>query len=254
MTFWFKKKSKVVFEKGGCSDVGLVRSENQDAFGYFPENAPADAPEHLFIVADGMGGHAGGQQASRMALDVVSTTYFRRAGHPVEQRLADAFRAANAEIHAQSTGAVGRGRPGTTCTALALSAGRLYIAHVGDSRAYRIRQAGIAALTTDHTVVEQLRQDGILSSEEAKHHTQRNVLSRAMGIEPELDVDIMQVEAPVSGDRYLLCTDGLAKLTEQELRETVLAYAPQEACERLVALSNDRGGNDNATALVVYFP
>lgn len=253
MPLWFKKKSSSLLTKGGHSDVGLVRSENQDAYGFFPEDASDDDPERLFIVADGMGGHADGRQASHLAVAIIPEVYFDCLDLSVEERLRRAFAAANERVFTRSQGMDERAKPGTTCTALALSDGQLYTAHVGDSRAYRIRNEQIDSLTTDHTLVEQLRRDGILSPEEAQRHPRRNVLSRALGVHPTLDVDVDPVGPPEPDDAFLLCTDGLANLTEQELHEIVMNHPPQEACERLTALANERGGRDNATAIVVRF-
>ncbi|RMH59626.1 MAG: serine/threonine-protein phosphatase [Bacteroidetes bacterium] len=253
MPLWFKKKHRTLLRTGGHSDIGLVRSENQDAYGCFPEGASDAPPERLFIVADGMGGHTGGRQASRLAVATIPAVFFAHPGLPPEDRLRRAFLDANARVYGQSRALDERTRPGTTCTALALSGGLLYTAHVGDSRAYRIREGRIDLLTTDHTLVEQLRRDGLLTPEEAQRHPRRNVLNRALGVHETIDVDVDGIGPPASDDRYLLCTDGLATLSEDELLEIVSSLPPQEACERLTALANERGGRDNATAVVVHF-
>lgn len=233
--------------------MGLTRSENQDAFGCFPAQPTDQDAERLFVVADGMGGHTGGRQASQIAIETVPDIYFQHRHHPVPARLQAAFEAANQRIYTQTLGAVATGKMGTTCTALALSEGRLYLAHVGDSRAYRIRTDGLMLLTHDHTLVEQLRREGILTADEARRHPRRNVLTRAMGVAETLEVDAHELGKPASRDHFLLCSDGLARVTEEELLATVLQRPPQAACQRLIDLANERGGHDNATALVVRF-
>ena len=254
MPLWFKKhSSRPPLQKGGHSDIGLVRQENQDAFGLFPPNGRGDEPEQLFLVADGMGGHEDGRRASQTALAVISDVYFRQPSRAPQDRLAAAFRAANDGIQRASPEATGLEQAGTTCTALALSGGHLYVAHVGDSRAYRIRADGVEPLTTDHTLVEELRRDGVLSAEEARRHPRRNVLNRALGLAPDVEVDVARVGAPAPGEAYLLCTDGIAKVTPDELRAAALGRAPQDACEHLTTLANERGGRDNATVVIVRF-
>ncbi len=249
---WRKNKTKPVVHFGACSDVGRVRAENEDACGRFPREDPG-AEEQLFIVADGMGGHERGREASTTAVEVVQRTYFAQAGGggPVLRRLERAVQRANAQVHEQA--ANGRVKMGTTCTALALAEGRLFLAHVGDSRAYRIRNAHLEPLTQDHTLAEDLRREHVLTDDEARTHPRRHVLTRALGIDPILQVDLREGGAGRAGDRFLLCTDGLAEVPEGELLNAVKSHPPQQACEALVQQANERGGRDNVTVLIVAF-
>ncbi|MFQ5570994.1 MAG: protein phosphatase 2C domain-containing protein, partial [Rhodothermales bacterium] len=140
---------------------------------------------------------------------------------------------------------------GTTCTAMALVDGHVHMAHVGDSRAYRIDEQGIEQLTHDHTLVEELRRQGVLTADEARNHPRRHALTRAMGIEPTLEVDVLEAMPIQSPQTYLLCSDGLAPVVNEEIRQVVATHPPQEASERLVQMVNERGGPDNVTVLLI---
>lgn len=249
---WWKKEEQPLYEVGACTDVGRVRKENEDAFGRFPEHDARGAPDHLFVVADGMGGHIRGREASATAVDAVHHTYFAHAELPVNERLTRAFESANAQVYEMSGERGRRDTMGTTGTALALVAGRAYVAHVGDSRAYRINEQHTEQLTRDHTMVDEMRREGILTQQEARHHPQRNALTRAIGTEPHVQVDLIEAGVPQAGDRFLLCTDGLASIPVEEIREVVLGHSPQDACEQLVQRANASGGYDNVTALIVH--
>ena len=250
MTWWKKKRALKVLV-GACSDVGRVRTENQDAYGCFPERISEGARDWLFVVADGMGGHVGGREASRMAVEAVQERYFSTLDLPAKKRLRSAFETANALIFSKAAGLQAIHRMGTTCTALALVKDRVHLAHVGDSRAYRITERGIEQLTRDHTVAEAMHREGVLTSEEARHHPRRHVLVQAMGMNAAMIPDVLDASPARPGDLYLLCSDGLASLPAEEVLQVVRAHAPQPACEHLVALANERDGRDNATALVV---
>jgi len=263
MWLWKSERRRHI-NMGACSDTGRVRQENQDAHGWFPPQPSSRAREKLFVVADGMGGHTRGREAGQTAVDVVQQAFFANADQPVAERLRQAFIAANDTIyqraHAPQTpvnghrNGHGNGQAttmGTTCTALALINGQIHIAHVGDSRAYRINRKNVERLTQDHTMVEELLRAGVLTEEEAKSHPRRNVLVRAMGVAPTLEVDVFQAGPLASGDHYLLCTDGLAVIPLQKLQHVVLHQTPQDACENLVALANEHGGFDNVTALLI---
>lgn len=255
MAWWNKQKksepdASICF--GARSDVGRIREENEDAFGHFPEQASDDEADRLFIVADGMGGHSRGREASTTAVEVVQQTYFDTPDRPVTERLTEAFQRANTQVYqmAREDGKVDT--MGTTGTALALVDGQAYIAHVGDSRAYRISDEDCEQLTHDHTMVEEMRREGLITKQEARSHPRRGALTRAIGTEPDVRVDVIEAGMLRVGDRFLLCSDGLADIPEEEVRDVVLGYPPQEACEQLVQRANKRGGYDNATALVIY--
>ena len=231
---------------GVRSDVGRVRSENEDAYGCYPSEAPC-----LFVVADGMGGHDDGARASRLAVETVRDAFFDEPERPLEERLRGAVEAANAVVHEEAR-ASGAARPmGTTCTALAFGEGEAAVAHVGDSRAYRVQVGGITQLTEDHTLVEALRREGALTDAEAERHPQRHALLRAVGIGPEVEVDVVRLRPPAPGDAFALCSDGLAPVADDEIHDAVRRASPQEAADALVRLANERGGPDNVTVLVV---
>lgn len=248
---WRRTKPSPTIIFGARSDVGQVRTENQDSYGRFPEGNNGETKEQLFIVADGMGGHAHGQEASRLAVNVVQETFFSHTDWSIEERLRSAFEMANTKVYERAQSGPDQETMGTTCTALAVLNGNIHIAHVGDSRAYLIDREGIQQITYDHTLVEELRRQGVLTEDEAKSHPRRHALTRALGIQPTLEVDVLDarpIEAPQS---YLLCSDGLAPVTDEEIHEVVIAQPPQSACERLVAMANERGGPDNVTVLLV---
>jgi serine/threonine protein phosphatase PrpC len=248
---WWKTKRTYAVEVGAYSDVGQVRSENQDAYGRFPAVADQETGERLFIVADGMGGHARGGEASRLAVDVLQETFFAGDDGAVGERLERAFEAANLRVYALGHTGPTQTITGTTCTVIALVDGHLHMAHVGDSRAYRIDKHGIEQLTRDHTLVEELRRQGMLTDDEARTHPRRHALTRALGIQPTLEVDVLEARPVEAAQHYLLCSDGLAPVSEEEIRQVVLTYPPQQACEHLVEMANQRGGPDNVTVLIV---
>ena len=248
---WWKTKRKAGIEVGAYSDVGQVRTENQDAYGRFTQAEGRNQEEHLFVVADGMGGHERGEEASQTAVQVLQDIFFDGKEWSVGERLRRAFEEANARVYEQAHSGETPHKMGTTCTALALVDGHAYMAHVGDSRAYRIKETGIQQLTHDHTLVEELRRRGVLTEDEARQHPRRHALTRAMGIEPALDVDVLEAMPIDKPERFLLCSDGLAPVTEEEIFDVVMTNTPQEACERLVAMANERGGPDNVTVVLV---
>lgn len=236
------------------SDIGLVRKENQDAFGVFPEeeNAPERDGMRLFLVADGMGGHKGGGEASRLAVQVIRDHFLNSSGEPVPEMLRKAFELANQAIYRESLRLFPPAIMGSTCTALAISKESACVAHVGDSRIYRIRRSGIEQLTDDHSVVGEMQRRGLLGREAASHHPERSQITRALGVKPEIKIDIIEGIALGDSDAFLLCTDGLSNaVSEPEIQETVLSRDVQEACKVLVDLAISRGGEDNVTAQVV---
>jgi protein phosphatase len=246
---------------GACTDVGAVRTENQDAFGVLPERSvelvrgrPQPGPfaePAVFVVADGMGGHEAGGEASRVAVDALLAEFgpgFRSDGD-VAGRLGGAVQAANAAVWARATAGGLFRKMGTTCTTLLIAGGQAVLAHVGDSRAYRFRDGRAEQLTTDHTLGEAARHHPALAdiARTRSHH-----LTRALGIQAEIEVDAFSAGAAWPGDRFLLCSDGLDPVPPDEVLRTVHAYEPQEAAEWLVALASARGSRDNATAVVVH--
>ncbi len=226
------------------SDVGLVRQNNQDS-GY--------AGPHLLVVADGMGGHAGGDVASSLAIGELAP--LDGESHGSDDALAHlerAVRAAHGELLARVQEEPQLAGMGTTITALMRAGNRLALAHIGDSRAYLLRDGVLAQITKDHTFVQTLVDEGRLTPEEAEHHPQRSVLMRVLSDivdDPEPDFSIRESRV---GDRYLLCSDGLSGVVSFEtLQETLASSDPPGAtCERLVALARRAGAPDNVTCIV----
>jgi protein phosphatase len=232
------------------SDVGCVRELNEDS-GMFvePEDPELRASKGtLIVVADGMGGHSAGEVASKMAVDVITQAYYEHRGEP-QAALKKAFREANRAIHKAAEKDASKNGMGTTCTALVLQNGSAISAHVGDSRLYLIRDGGIYLLTEDHSAVMEMVKAGLLTLEQARHHPDKNVILRAMGSHAEVEVTTWERPFPVrSGDSFLLCSDGLYDLVEdEEIRQIVELGDPQSACQNLIALAKERGAHDNVT-------
>ncbi|MCB9454904.1 MAG: serine/threonine-protein phosphatase [Anaerolineaceae bacterium] len=249
---------------GQSTDVGMVRSNNQDAaFSFFSTSRNADQrPDFgLFIVADGMGGHHDGEKASAatahiVAAQVTSSVYLPMlTGEndadriPITEALVSAVQKANADIIARIPDG------GTTLTATAIIGDLAYVVHVGDSRIYLITKDGIEQITRDHSLVQRLIELDQLKPEEAAHHPQRNVLYRALGQSESLEIDALTRRLPPNS-RLLLCSDGLWNVVEEkDMLGIVIAHDdPQEACDKLVALANTNGGTDNITAILLYIP
>ncbi len=244
--------NKFTFVFAGKSDIGLVRTENQDSFGKFPEdNADLYSPKgQMFIVADGMGGHRGGKQASSIALKVVRDYFF---GSDLDESAAlkASIEKANLEIFNKSGDKSDFGRMGTTCTVLVLKADRAVIGHVGDSRIYKIENNTIEQLTNDHTKVQEMLREGLLTPEEARNYPSKSVLARALGVDEKVRVDIIDDLEVKKGQCYILCSDGLAKVSKGEILQIVSRNSASDACDILIGLANERGGKDNITVVIV---
>jgi protein phosphatase len=236
------------------TDVGCHREINEDASTYVePEDSEILMTRgRLVVVADGMGGHSAGEVASRMAVDVISSQYYRSPGDP-RSALMTSFMQANRDIHQSSTEIQARKGMGTTCTALVLRNGTALAAHVGDSRLYLIRGGQIYLMTEDHSAVMELVKRGLISLAEARHHPDKNVILRALGSHRDVEVSIWDEPLPIrGGDRFLLCSDGLYDLVEDnEIMEAVLDGDGPSACAALIKLAKERGGYDNITVAVV---
>lgn len=232
------------------SHVGLVRDGNEDCVGV---HAPAaDDPDALrgpvLVVADGMGGHAAGEVASRLAVRaVISEWTTSRSGTP-RQALRSAVRAANGIVFGASLDAETRGM-GTTLTALAFAGDEAIVAHVGDSRAYRVRGGACEQLTTDHSRVGEMVRAGLLTPEQASGHPSRSQLTRCLGHEPAVQVDVSRFSAR-RGDVFVLCSDGLWDLVPHAEIAAAAAAAPAEAADTLIRIALERGAPDNVTVVV----
>jgi serine/threonine protein phosphatase PrpC len=237
---------------GTATDLGLRRTQNEDRHGvWMPDPDEARERGVLLVVADGMGGALAGEVASQLAVDCVLREY-REAGGDVAKGLRHSIEVANRVIHEHSAAYPELRGMGTTCTAIVLRNGEAFFAHVGDSRAYRVRDGAIRQLTEDHSLVAQLVLHHHLTPEQARVDPRRNVVTRSVGVGAEVDVDSGWIEEPfVPGDTVVLCTDGLHGLVEDsEIAKIASQPDVERACSDLVELANDRGGHDNITVVI----
>jgi serine/threonine protein phosphatase PrpC len=233
------------------SDPGRDPSKqiNEDACGH--RETPFGV---LAVVCDGMGGHVGGREASTSALATIFEAFERAPpGSPPREVLTDAIRLANVRVRGLATSDPSGGRPGSTAVAVLVHAGGTEVAHVGDSRAYLAQGGQIFQITRDHSMVEEMVQAKILTPEQAAVHPDANKITRALGIEDDVEVDVRpQALAHVAGDTFVLCSDGLSDLVDaQEILRIVSSDPPAQAAGKLVDLANARGGHDNVTVVVV---
>ena len=235
------------------SDVGFRRQNNQDAcvVHLSPDQATWQQRGHLFVVADGMGGHAVGELASKIAVDTIPNTFDKlRQLSPIDA-LKASVEAANAAIYQRGMQNKDFLRMGTTCTSLLLCPQGAIVGHVGDSRVYRIRQWQIDQLSCDHSLVWELIQQRKVNPRDAERLCPRNVITRSLGPEETVDVDIEGPIPVLPGDVFLLCSDGLCGLlSDSEIGMIANALPPADATRLLVNLSNLRGGPDNITVIV----
>ena len=231
---------------GSLTDVGKVRSSNEDAYG-------VDLDHGVFIVADGMGGHQAGEVASQQAVESVLESLRNREP---DESAADAMRRAVADANTQIAAAAQKDRNlkgmGTTVVGAIVEPNRFTVAHVGDSRAYLVRDSAIKQLTEDHSMVAELVKAGVITPEAAETHPYRSAISRSLGQFKEVETDTIEMEF-ASGDLLLLCTDGLTRFAKaEEILERILANDdPQDAAQALIDLANERGGRDNITAILI---
>ena len=235
------------------TDVGRKREHNEDNMAFvIPKDSQVMASKGaLFIVADGMGGHAAGEVASEIAVDTVSNMYYQEDSNDVAVSLLRAIRRANTSIHQRAAENLLRTGMGTTCVAAVLRGNMAYIANVGDSRAYLLRGNQVKQISQDHSWVAEQVRAGLLTEDQARTHAQRNVITRCLGTQAEVDVDVFHEELR-EGDCLVLCTDGLSGLvSDEELQHIVDQFVPQESVYHLVERANENGGPDNITAIVV---
>jgi protein phosphatase len=228
------------------SDVGIVRSHNEDYCAEFERNGRT-----LLVVADGMGGHKGGATASRVAVESIGEVFHDSQSDP-STLLVEALVSANERIFSMSQETDELRGMGTTAVALLLGPGdSAWVGHVGDSRAYRVRDGRIEALTADHSVVAEMERRGLITREEANVHPRRNEILRSVGVEPTVEPEVGAVEVQ-PGDTFVLCSDGLSGLVnDEEIADVVNSEPPNEAVKILVNLANDLGGTDNVTIQIV---
>jgi len=242
-------------EVASLSDLGCVRENNEDSYSYWEPRSDAEFAQkgRLAVVADGMGGHEGGQEASRIAVEAIQETYADTPVADPQVLLTAGFHEAHQRIQRYAADHIKLRGMGTTATAVVILANRLYYAHVGDSRLYRITKDQVTRLTHDHSYVGRLVESGVISAEEAEAHPQRNILTAALGAGAEVAVENPEAAILLKpADTLVLCTDGLwGQLTDGELQRTVLQNPPATACRALVNLARERGGPDNITVQVL---
>ena len=235
------------------TDTGRVRPHNEDYVDFYvPPDPQQEARKGgIYLVADGMGGHQAGEVASRGAVETAIERYYADTSRDVGKSLVRAVQAANRQIHAQAQTDPSKSGMGTTLVAAVILGRKVYVANVGDSRAYLINRASMAQITEDHSWVEEQVRAGLLTPEQAKRHPQRNLVTRALGSKPSVDVDLFEGEVS-TGDAILLCSDGLTgRVEDHEIAAIVRDHSPNEAARLLVAAANERGGSDNITVLIV---
>ena len=229
---------------GAFTDAGMVRQQNEDSFA---------ADESLFMVADGMGGHNAGEVASALAVTTVKSG--ARTGITSAVQFRDLIQQANTVIYTASLDDSTQQGMGTTLTALAVVPGTeplVLVANVGDSRTYLLRDGRLDRLSVDHSYVQELVNEGIISPEEARHHPRRNIVTRALGIDRNVAVDVFD-HTVRTGDRLVLCSDGLVdEVDDADIAGILAAHTdPQETAEALVMVANTNGGHDNTTVIVI---
>jgi serine/threonine protein phosphatase PrpC len=252
-----RNKIRPGIELANLTDVGCQRDGNEDSYGYAEpeEESQFLRKGRLVLIADGMGGHAGGELASAAAVETVRATYLASLAEPPHAALVEAFQTAHQNIqdyvleHPEYAGM------GTTCIAAVVRDRELTYAHVGDSRLYLVRSCCISQLTEDQTVVNRMLREGLLTPQEAARHPERGVLTTALGASKMLEIEVPP--APITllrGDVLLFCTDGLYDLVEDhEIAAAVHAGPPAAACRALVELAKSRGGFDNITVQILRF-
>jgi protein phosphatase len=252
-------KVRTGIEVSSQSDIGCVRTNNEDSFGYWePEDDQQFLRKgRLAVVADGMGGYEGGQEASRLAVETVVAVYRDFGGDNPQDALIEALQTAHERIRQYSFAHPELRGMGTTCTAAAIVRGAqydaLYYVHVGDTRLYLIRDGQITRVTRDHSYVGRLVEAGMISQEEAEHHPQRNILTAALGTNPDLIMDSPGHPEPLRPeDVLLLCSDGLWGLVrDPEILDAVENKSAEQAGRELIELARERGGPDNITVEIL---
>lgn len=240
----------------GMTDVGVKRTNNED-------NYLINEELSLFVVCDGMGGHAGGEFASAIAVNTVEEVLANLETSPeieaaredgsievMRERLRYAIRLAGKRIFEKAAAEPAYHGMGTTCLVLLVDGANAFMAHVGDSRGYLIRDGRIEQMTEDHSLVNERIRAGLLTPDQARNHKLKNIITRSLGYQEDVEIDI-QVRAVRRGDKFLLCSDGLSNLVEPaEMGEVIRSMGPQDAARHLIQIACERGGDDNITAII----
>lgn len=238
-------------EYSALSDIGLKRDKNEDNWNIVLNN---DGQPVGFIVADGMGGYIAGEEASRIAVEQVSSLVLDcialNSVAKMRNIMTKRIKAINESIMAYSVKELGGLKSGTTLSMGIVKGDTLYIAHIGDSRVYQVRNNSIRLVTTDHSYVAELVKEGLLTVDQASNHPDKNKITRALGFKDSYMPDFYE-EGIQPGDVYIFCTDGLYEhLADHEILEVISSETTEDAARRLIALANKRGGNDNITVII----
>jgi protein phosphatase len=239
-------KTDVRYSVAALSDCGSVRPSNEDSFGISAEHG-------VYVVCDGMGGAAAGEIASSMAVgEVLRLLGSRNKDLPLDKAIKEAIRAANEAIHSRAEIDVHLNGMGTTLAGLATEGSRVLVFNVGDSRSYLLQKRKLKQISQDHSLVEEQVRMGRITHEEALHSPLRNVITRALGTQPEVEPDIFELKAE-AGDIFLLCSDGLTgEVPDPQIELLLAADLPlEQICANLVKAANQAGGHDNITCLLV---
>ncbi len=244
-------------ESFGMTDVGKRREKNEDSY-------LINTTSGLYVIADGMGGHLGGEYASKMAVTTIEDIMSELMSDPdatlssnIEIRSGDykgylkyAIGIASNRIFERALRDPSLHGMGTTATSLLFAGEKAYIANVGDSRCYLIRRNKITQITTDHSLVSEQLKAGIISVSDAKNHKLKNIITRSVGFQEDVEADV-SMRTPKKGDKFMLCTDGLSNMVStEEILEIVSSEEPREACYQLISLANEHGGDDNITVVI----
>lgn len=242
-----------VVESSQLSDIGQKRRYNEDYVGFYEPDQLSDLEVHgrLYVLADGVGGAAAGDLASRYAVNKIIYTYYQQNIHQDHAiRLRAAIEAANADVFARNSARSDQREMATTVVAAVVHGNQLVVANVGDSRAYLIRGSIIEQITEDHSLMAEMISDGVISAEQAATHPYRNVILRSVGASETVQVDLFSRQLAPE-DIVILCSDGLTRLvSNQELVQIARSFHPAEAAQQLIALANERGGDDNITVSI----
>jgi serine/threonine protein phosphatase PrpC len=247
--------TRYVIDAAGLSDRGIKRDHNEDSWSSPLPDLSAEqikAKGQLYVVADGVGGHLAGDVASAMAVDIIEQHYYNDPSPDIVVSLKAAIEAANKAIYQNANDDPARRGMGTTLTAATLQDRTLTVANVGDSRTYLIRESHARQLTTDHTWVEEQVKVGLITREQAARHPQRNIITRSLGNDAQLDIDIFK-EHVGAGDSVLLCSDGLSNVVSKTEIGDIVNQGPnaQSSVQKLVELTKQRGAPDNVTAVLL---
>ena len=241
-------------ESSQLSDVGQKRQHNEDYVGFYEPRQISDLEAHgrLYIIADGVGGAAAGEIASEYAVKKIIYTYYQIADDDPDDGLTQAIEEANADIFAQNLSRPDHREMATTVVAAVIRGNELIVANVGDSRAYVVRGETIEQITEDHSLMAEMISDGVITAKDAETHPYRNVILRSVGAYETIQVDLFSRQlAP--DDILILCSDGLTRLvSNDELADIARAHPPAEAARQLVALANERGGDDNISVSITH--